>query len=145
MTGDLRRRIEGAIRKHPDYLDWQIRCLFNHSRNDGGNPIESAADVAAVRAGMEGIMESKQGRSLTEFKQTYDKDTIVPGKIRAALEKLGDSWCYEKEFVEMSGVSFGDLAAYREMFEDCWVYIKRDSKRVWAGTPEFAAKLRSLA
>jgi hypothetical protein len=93
------------------------------------------ASVAAPREG---------GRSLASFKQTYHKDTIVPGKIKAALSAMGASWEYESEFVKRAGVSFADLSLYRESFADFVIQVRQDNKRVWAGTKRFAAQLKEM-
>jgi len=87
---------------------------------------------------------AKPGHTLADFRRTYDKDTIIPNKIKTALKALGGSWEYEREFVARSGVSYADLGHYREMFAENLVTIKRDSKRVWAGTTGLAAQLREM-
>jgi hypothetical protein len=86
----------------------------------------------------------KPGRSLADWKATYDKDTIVPSKVRAALKELGQSWEYESEFVRRAGVSYADLNGYRDAFADYIVTIRAESKRVWAGSVEFAQALREV-
>ena len=84
-------------------------------------------------------------RSLADFMNEYDKDTIVPQKIDEALEKIGaDGWVYESEFVKIAGVSFMDLGTYRDEYADHIVFIKRDSKRVWAGSAELARKMKEM-
>ena len=85
------------------------------------------------------------GRSLDEFRAAHDKGYIVPQKIREALEKLGETWVYESEFLKLAGLSTTDLATYREEFADFVVIADRSSKRrVWCGTLEFAANLREM-
>lgn len=87
----------------------------------------------------------KIGRSLTEFRNTYDKDTIIPQKIDEAIRQLGPgAWAYESEFVKLAGVSYMDLNSYRDAYADYIVYIKRDSKRVWAGSAELARKMKEM-
>ena len=149
ISNELQQRIKDRIRKYPDRSDSQIRELFKR-KNGERNPIASAAVVGEVRLemGTAGVVrpdKREHGRSLDDFRKTYDKDTIVPGKIRAALEELGgESWEYESEFVRRAGVSYADLGNYRSMFEDHVVTARKDSKRVWAGSPEFAAVLREM-
>jgi hypothetical protein len=88
---------------------------------------------------------SRAGRSLSEFRNTFDKSTIVPAKIREALAKLGpDNWEYEVQFAKLAGVSLTDLATFREMFADYIVHIRRDSKRAWAGSPATAKIMRQM-
>lgn len=85
-----------------------------------------------------------KGRSIDEFKQTYDKDTIVPSKIDAALELLGDGWEYEVNFAKLAGVSLADIGTYREMYADYYVQVRRDGKRAWAGTKATARHMREM-
>ncbi len=87
---------------------------------------------------------SKVGKSLAEFKQTYDKDTIVPQKIRDALEQLGEGWEYEAPFAKLAGISMTDMGTYREQFADYIVYLRRDAKKVWAGTKKLAVQMREM-
>jgi hypothetical protein len=83
-----------------------------------------------------------KGKSLDEFRAAHDKNFIVPQKIKAGLVKLGDSWMYEMEFMKLCGLSTTDLAMFREEFKAYYVEVGRSSKRVWAGTPQFAKVLR---
>jgi hypothetical protein len=85
-----------------------------------------------------------RGRSLSEFRDTYDRNTIVPQKIRAALGELGAGWAYEVEFSKLAGIGLSELAAFRDMFSDHVVSLKRDSKRAWAGTASVAQKMREM-
>lgn len=80
-------------------------------------------------------------RSVIDFRKLYDKDIIVPQKIRAAFKIMPD-WLYETEFVREAGLTLADLAAYRDMFVDHIVTLKRDSRRVWARTPAIAEQLK---
>lgn len=86
------------------------------------------------------------GRSIDEFKASYDKSYIVPGKIKAALQKLDTSWLYEVDFAKLAGVNLADLATYRAAFEDHVVVLNGNDrgKRVWAGTKTAAAKMREM-
>lgn len=96
-------------------------------------PTASAAQAASTR------------KSLEDFKRAHDKSFIVPSKIRAALKGLGPrGWAYEVEFIRLCGLSTTDLAAYRDQFEEHLVLVDR-IKRVWAGSPAFAAELRKMA
>ena len=93
--------------------------------------------------------EAVKGKSLDDFRSTHDKNYIVPKKIKDALEKLGDSWEYEIDFVKLAGISTTDLFRFREQFEEHIVEVKSNSgshkKNVWAGTVKFATKLREMA
>jgi hypothetical protein len=96
-------------------------------------PPRKAAPVAAA------------GRSLAEFRSTFDKDTIFPQKIDAALAQLGkDGWAYEVEFAKLAGVGLAQLANYREPYAEHIVPLNRDSKRAWAGSKAMAAKMREM-
>lgn len=84
------------------------------------------------------------GRSLAEFKDKYDKSTIIPRKIRAALKELGAAWEYQYEFVKRAGVSHIDMNAFHDMFADHIVTLKGESKKIWCGTTSFAKHLKEL-
>lgn len=85
------------------------------------------------------------GKSIEEFRAAHDKSFIVPRKIKAAIEKLGNGWQSELEFAKLAGLSMTDLGAYRAQFEDFVVVVARDgSRRVWAGTKALAAKMREM-
>lgn len=86
----------------------------------------------------------KFGRSLNDFRATYDKSYIVPKKIREALKRLGTGgWAYEIEFVKEAGVTLGDLGGFREQFAE-YIVPLRDSRRAWAGSPSTAKQLREM-
>lgn len=83
------------------------------------------------------------GKSLEEFRSSHDKSFIVPKKIREGLDKLGESWEYEQEFIKRCSLSTTDFATYRSQFEAYIVDTKgRNNKRVVAGSRAFASKLR---
>jgi hypothetical protein len=82
-------------------------------------------------------------RSLSAFAQKYDKDTIVPMRVKEGLKTMPD-WLYEMEFSRHSGVTLADLGLYRDMFNEHIVEIKRESRRVWAKTPVIAGKLKEM-
>ena len=149
LTDEMRTKIEAAIRKHPNHGNSKIRDTFRNKSRP--NPVTSAAVVAEVRAGMEGGtvvpakgQSNKTGRSLSDFRNTYDVDTIIPAKVKTALKELGASWEYESEFVKRAGVSYSDLGNYRDAFADHVVIVRKDHKRVWAGTVAFANQLREM-
>lgn len=85
------------------------------------------------------------GKSLSEFRATHDKSFIVPEKIRTGLRKLGaDHWEYETTFAKIAGVSITDLGTFRDLFADFVVEIRRDRKRIWAGSAPMATKMRQM-
>jgi hypothetical protein len=84
-----------------------------------------------------------KGRTLDEFCNNHDKKTLVPRRIKTALEQLGDSWEYEKEFIKRCQISQTEMGQFREGFNEHVVELGgRNSRRVWAGTVKFAKKLR---
>lgn len=85
-----------------------------------------------------------KGKSLTDFRKAYDKDFIVPKKVRDAIKELGSTWEYESVFAKNAGVSLSDLGNYRDMFSDYIVSLKRDGKRAWAGTKQLAQQMREM-
>ena len=86
-----------------------------------------------------------QRKTLSDFRQTYDKSTIVPSKVKAALKALGASgWEYEVPFARSAGVSLADLGNFREMFAEYIVTLNRENKRAWAGSPATAKLMREM-
>jgi len=83
------------------------------------------------------------GRSLSDFRSLYDKNKIVPAKIKAALANMPD-WLYETEFSKLSGVSLSDLGAYRDQYADHVVQTRVDHRRVWARTVAIAQQMREM-
>jgi hypothetical protein len=87
---------------------------------------------------------ARHGRTFSDFRAEYDKDYIVPKKIREGLAILGDGWEYESAFVKLAGVSLADIATYRDSFSDHVVQLRRDGKRAWAGTKALAKQMREV-
>lgn len=84
-----------------------------------------------------------KARSLAEFKTTFDKDTIVPARIKAGLKSIGAmGWAYEVEFCRIAGLTATDLGNYRDQFADLVVTIKE--RRAWAGSKAMADKMRAM-
>jgi len=83
------------------------------------------------------------GRSLKDFAQKYDKDIIVPRRIKDALKTMPD-WLYESEFVRHAGISQTDCSSFRDQFAEHVVVIKRDGRKVWAKTATVAEQLREM-
>lgn len=84
------------------------------------------------------------GRSLEDFRAEYDKDFIVPKKIKEGLKLLGAGWEYEVAFARLAGISLNDLSNYRDAFSDHVVVIRRDGKRAWAGNAATAAAMKEM-
>lgn len=130
---------QAALKKHRTKAD-AARALgmdrMTFGRRLGGTPPAKTAVKAAVVS---------QARSLSEFRATFDKDTIFPKKIDAALEQIGkDGWAYEVEFAKLAGLGLAQLAIYRESYAEHVVHLGRDSKRAWAGSKAMAAKMREM-
>ena len=104
------------------------------ARTSGGVPISKSAPAPKATV----------VKSLVDFRLAYDKDTIVPKKIRETLTEVGAGWVYESEFVRMSGVTYADLGTYRDEFSEHIVWIKRESKRAWTGSVETAEQMRRM-
>jgi hypothetical protein len=86
----------------------------------------------------------KKGKTLADFRNTYDLSTIVPKKIKEGIKSLGNSgWEYEVEFARMANVRLIDVANFRELFVDYIVNLK-DNRRVWAGSVQTAKTMRAM-
>ena len=85
----------------------------------------------------------KFGRSLADFRGSYDKSYIVPKKIKEALRNLGSGWEYEVNFARIAGISLSDLGNFRDQFADHVVTL-RESRRAWAGTAAAAKAMREM-
>jgi hypothetical protein len=131
---------QAALKKHGSKAE-AARALGMHvssfkRRMGGAQPLAKTAAKAAP---------ASQARSLAEFRATFDKDTIFPQKINAALSQLGkDGWAYEVEFAKLAGIGLAQLAIYRETYAEQVVQLGRDSKRAWAGSKALAAKMREM-
>jgi hypothetical protein len=89
------------------------------------------------------IGQSTSCKSLKDFRMLYDKNVIVPRKIKEALKRLGvNGWTYEAELIHDAGISQTDMGNFRHLFLDFYVEMK--SKRVWAGSAKFAQTLRGM-
>ncbi len=85
-------------------------------------------------------------KTLADFRAIHDKDFVIPNKIKAGLEALGnDGWEYEADFQRICGCSTTDFAKYRSQFEDYYVTTSgANPKRVWAGSKALATKMREM-
>jgi len=89
------------------------------------------------------VTKGPVGRSIAEFRNTFDKNTIVPAKIKAALKALGpNGWEYELQFVRLAGLNQADLGNFRDMFADFIVPLK--DRRAWAGSKKTAIELKGM-
>lgn len=83
-----------------------------------------------------------RARSIADFRAAYDKETIVPAKVGAALKALGSGWLYETEFVREAGVSHSDLSMFRDRYA-AHVVNARD-RRIWVGNTKVAETMRGM-
>jgi hypothetical protein len=92
-------------------------------------------------------MTAKQvGRDINAFRESHDKNTIVPRKIDAALKALGpDKWEYQPDFIKLAEISVTDMAMFREQYADFTVEIRAKIRKVvWCGSKALATKLRGM-
>lgn len=93
---------------------------------------------------------SAPAQGIDDFRATYDKNVIVPNKIKAGLEKLvslradGTGWLTDANFQKVAGLSTTDLSRFRTQFEEFQVNVgtDRQPKWVWFGTKKAASKAR---
>jgi hypothetical protein len=100
-----------------------------------------------LRKGMPKVKTKAEptGKTLQDFKQLYDVDQKAVNTIKATLKKLGnDLWMYEADFIRECKVSPLKVAAYREMFIDYIVFLRKERRRVWCGSTKFAEQLREI-
>lgn len=105
---------------------------------------------------------AKAKRDLSTFDASHTPEVIIPGKIRAALERMRkedgeEAYAYEYQdmegtpFAKRAGLGISQLAGYRKAFKDHIVIVKQDigSKRgprfVWFATAKAATKARKGA
>ena len=90
-----------------------------------------------------GIGTSIAARSVTDFRNTYDMNTIVPKKIAAGFKQLGAGWLYESEFAKSAGLTMKDLGNFRDNYAEHIVVVK-EGRRVWAGKKTVAEQMRQM-
>ena len=86
------------------------------------------------------------GKDINAFKESHDKNTIVPKKIEEGLKVLGaDRWEYQPEFLKIAQISVTDCALFREQYADFTVEIRAKTRKVvWCGSKALATKLRAM-
>lgn len=82
-------------------------------------------------------------RSLAEFKNTYDLETIVPKRVEQTFRQMGGGWLYEAEFVKEANVTSAQLSMFRDRYADHIVSV-RDSRRIWVGKTAIAEEMRRM-
>lgn len=99
-------------------------------------------------------------RTLATFKAKHDAATVIPNKIKAALERMKkdggpEAYAYEQQdpdgglpFVKLADISAAHLSQYRKQFADHVVVIrqdigsKRSPRKVWFATVKAATEAR---
>jgi len=90
---------------------------------------------------------------LIEFRKQYDKNVIIPERIKAGLAKLakvradGTGWKTDQVFIkDFAGVSNTDFGMFREQFLSYAVNVgtERQPRWVWFGTEKAAAEARKI-
>jgi hypothetical protein len=143
MTQAEIERLKAAKAKHPSAGRRSLAQLAGVSQKQARMFLEGSAKAKAVKVGTGGAMVVK-GKTLTDFRLAYDKATIIPAKIKAALKALGaNGWDYEVQFARMAGVSNMDLSAFRDQFAGYIVGLK-DNRRAWAGSVKTATLMKEM-
>lgn len=142
--GARHQAVRDYLAANPDATASEVARATGIPRTSARRHIDAAQRDGVTVSGQPPAESNRTGKSLAEFREAYDRDYIVPRKVREALNALGDSWEYEAEFVRRAGVSFADLGRYRDQFAEHVVVLNRDSRRAWAGTVALAAKMREM-
>jgi thiamine monophosphate synthase len=103
----------------------------------------SALRRALAHGQEKGPAAKSKARSLSEFRQQYDLETIVPQRVQAAFREMGAGWLYEVEFAKLANVTTAQLSAFRDRYADHIVAV-RDSRRIWAGRVDIARQMREM-
>jgi transcriptional regulator with XRE-family HTH domain len=82
-------------------------------------------------------------RSINDFRNTYDLNTIVPKKIAVGFKQLGAGWLYESEFAKSAGLTMKDLGMFRDNYAD-HIVVVGDSRRIWVGRKQTAEEMRKM-
>lgn len=92
-----------------------------------------------------------KAKTLSDFRASHDKNTVVPNKIKAALAAMlkegPEQYEYETDFMRRAGLSCTDLGQFRPQFENDHVVnvgTERAPKRVWFADPKVARKARGV-
>lgn len=135
MTTATEAEIQAALKKCGGSRTKAARLLKMSYRQLGRRL--RASQVAAEQS------SSILGLTRQDFKSKYDKNFIVPKKIKDALKKLGpDRYLPEAEFIRLAGISQTDMGFFRPQFEDDYVVVVERTKRLWCGSKKLAAEFR---
>jgi hypothetical protein len=137
-------RMKAIRAKNPTAGRTVLARLAGVSEHQSQQFLKGVAKAAPEKAYKSTPVPAVKGKTLADFRQTYDKATIVPAKVKAALKVLGASgWEYEVQFSRMAGVSTMDLSAFRDQFAGHIVNLK-DNRRAWAGSVKTATQMKEM-
>lgn len=94
---------------------------------------------------------NQKARTGADFSAAHVRETRVPNKIKAVLERMRrigpEHWEYEGDLTKPPyGLAAVDLAEFRDQFKQHWVMTEVMNgvkpKRVWFADPKVAAKFR---
>lgn len=86
---------------------------------------------------------------LSAFRSQYDRNVIIPNKIKAALARMlkesSEAWLENGDFSKLSGVGLTELGTFKTQFEKHIVEVGGSGrgKRIWFADPKVATKARS--
>ncbi len=82
--------------------------------------------------------------TLDDLDRKFNPSVIIPAKIKAGLDKLGENAMNSIDFAKLAEVSTLQLTQFGEQFEDFQIPIKENGKLKlhWGGTPAFVRKAR---
>ena len=100
-------------------------------------------------------VKSAPGRTVADFKAVHDRDTVIPARIQAGIDKMLDvngkeHWEYESDFIrEYAAVSQTDISKYRDRFKDYWFSSRpvgdgrsKTERNVWFASKAAAKECR---
>jgi DNA-binding transcriptional regulator YdaS (Cro superfamily) len=136
-----RQELEEAVAKHGSQRA-AARAL-GISQSTLNEQLKARAPRAAAKPSEAAPSARPVGFTRDDFRSKYDKNFIVPQRIREALKKLGPNrYLPEVDFTRLAGLSQTDMATFRPMFEDDFVVTVERTKRLWCGSKALAAEFR---
>ena len=142
MTKQETAKLDAARKANPSAGRGTLARLTGIHENKVKTYLRRVDGAAGGKPSVQGA--PRVGRSLAEFRSVYDKATIVPTKVKAALKALGaGGWEYEVQFARTAGVSLADLANFRDQFAPHIVSL-REGRRAWAGSAATASAMREM-
>lgn len=82
-------------------------------------------------------------KTLDDFKNTHDKNTIIPNRIKSGIAALGvNGWEYYGDFLKANKISVTDGSKFVETFKDFVVEVEK--KRIICGSKKLASKMKEM-